>query len=128
MAKSVRLESNLGKFKNTYNANVGATLNQWGLVYQELATEETRSMPNFGSGGNIGAIDTGAMMGSYRHQADIKNKSVRLGNDANIAPYFIYVTMGTWKMPKRPILQNAVSGKYQQDYQNAIVQKMSKGM
>jgi len=116
---SVRVESYKPRFERVYDGNVKDLMGAWGATGERLQKVEIDAQPKFGAVSGIGAVDTGLMRASAGSR--VSGRSVHIGN---IAHYSIYVTMGTWKMPKRPFLQNAVSAKYKNDYLSDMKKNM----
>jgi len=99
----------------------GKALAMIGLKADEIQAMEISIQPRFGGGSGMGAVDTGLMRASVGHQVNQQNSEVIVGNSAD---YAIYVTMGTWKMPKRPFLQNTLLN-YGDDYRDMVEQAFS---
>lgn len=62
----------------------------------------------------MGAVDTGRLRGSISHAHDDENAYI--GTNVEYAPY---VEFGTYRMPARPFLRNAVAN-YTSDYKRII--------
>lgn len=60
------------------------------------------------------AVDTGRLRGSISHA--VSGEDVYIGTNVEYAPY---VELGTYRMPPRPFLKNAVSG-YRAEYEQII--------
>lgn len=91
-----------------------------GLKADEIQAMEIETQPRFGDAAGFGAVDTGHMLSSVGHQIDRQNKQVITGN---AAPYAIYVTMGTHKMPSRPFMQNMINN-YADDFKAVVEDAM----
>lgn len=62
----------------------------------------------------LGAVDTGRLRGSITHAKD--DESAYVGTNVEYAPY---VELGTYKMPARPFLKNAILN-YVDDYKRIV--------
>ena len=109
---SVKFIDNSAAFKVQMTANIQPALTAMGEAFVKNAQREIQAMPRFGPGASgLGAIDTGQMLASNEYQVNAAGKYVLVGNTARSpqgAPYPLYVTVGTHKMPAREFLQNAV--------------------
>lgn len=63
---------------------------------------------------SLGAVDTGRLRGSIAHAAD--EDAAYIGTNVEYAPY---VELGTYKMPPRPFLRNAINN-YTEDYKRIL--------
>ena len=109
----VKFVDNSAAFKAQMERNIVAALTAAGELFQnQLAPQSIRAQPRFGPGATgAGAIDTQKMLNSNAFQVNPHNKEVLVGNTAfspQGAPYPLFVDIGTWKMPSRPWLRNAI--------------------
>lgn len=119
MARRKGFKDNSSAVIREYNNRIKAALRMTGLEWEQNVVEEIRSMPRFRDNSVVGtgAIDTGTMVNDRSHEVDVAEKKVYVGFSIN---YALYVTMGTWKMPQRPFMQNSINN-YQNDYKNTMV-------
>ena len=110
--------------KQQMKKNIGKALASIGLKWEEIATMEINNQPRFGGSPGMGAVDTGVMRSSNTHQVNMAKKEVIVGNPLN---YALYVTYGTWKMPRRPWFQNSIE-KYVDDYHTVVIDALGMGI
>ena len=118
-----KFEDNSPAVKAAFAKAVGRTLNALGMKWQEIVTMEIDSMPRFGKlkdTGAMGAVDTGRMRASMEYTVDKGKKEVTVGSIIN---YALYVTYGTWKMPRRPFFQNS-GFNYDREYEKVAKDNM----
>ena len=104
--KKVKFKSYKPQVKAKFKRAVAATLEKLGEKWHELVVREIHVQPRFGklAGNATGAIDTSHMVESMEYAVDRKKQEVTVGTNVN---YALYVTHGTWKMPRRPFFQNS---------------------
>lgn len=101
---SVKFVDYSAKVKAQMERNIESALTAVGEQWKsQLAPAAIMAQPKFGPTPGSGAVDSGVMIASNVFQTE--KRAVVLGNEA---PWAIFVTVGTWKMPQRPWLQNSV--------------------
>ena len=94
------------KIKAQMERNIESALTAVGEQWKsQLAPVAIMAQPKFGPTPGSGAVDSGVMIASNVFQTE--KRAVTLGNTA---PWAIFVTVGTWKVPQRPWMQNSVYG------------------
>ena len=125
---AVKFTDNSAAVKRKLEANIQRALTAIGETYVDLAKHEIQNAPKLGPGASgLGAIDTGDMLKG--NSFEVGTASVIVGNTMfsdRGARYPLYVTFGTWKMPKRPWLQNAVFN-HVGTYQKVVADELSRG-
>jgi len=111
---SVEITDNSSKVLSQLESNIGTALTMIGSKWQEIVTMEITNFP---------AVDTGRMRSSMTFRPNIAAKEVVVGTNVE---YAIFVTMGTWKMKKRPFMQNSILN-YKADYQEIVASVLGRG-
>ena len=127
---SFKFEDNSEKVKAQMAKNIDKALIAIGTKQVEIATMEIRSQPRMRNKVQvgIGMIDSGDMIAANTFTQP-QNKEIIVGNTAHSdrgAPYPLFVTMGTWKMPARPWFQNSIQN-YTEDYEAVARAALSEG-
>ena len=102
----VKFKSYKPQVKAKFKRAVAGTLEALGMKWQEIVVREINTQPRMGklAGNATGAVDTGRMRSSMEYVVDKGKQEVTVGSNLN---YALYVTYGTWKMPRRPFFQNS---------------------
>ena len=102
----VKFTSYKPQVKAKFKRAVAGTLEALGMKWRELVVREIHAQPRFGklAGNATGAIETSRMVGSMEYVVDRGKQEVTVGTKVD---YALYVTYGTWKMPRRPFFQNS---------------------
>ena len=119
----MKFTDNTPAVKAAFAKALARTLYGLGMKWQEIVTTEINNMPRFGKNPRNGArakgaVDTGQMRSSMEYTVDTRKKQVTVGSMIN---YALYVTYGTWKMPRRPFFQNS-GFNHDNEYKNVVRQ------
>lgn len=101
----IKITSHVNEVKAELQSRIPTILEALGLQAEGNAIDEITSMK---------AVDTGRLRGSISHAHD--DEAAYVGTNVEYAPYVEY---GTYKMPSRPFLRNAVAN-YSDDYKKII--------
>jgi len=123
MAKTVKFVDNSKQVKAHVKKLIERSLVEIGIEWQRIAILEINNQPNFnqGTSATTGTVDTGLMRASNKAtQPKWVNVDVCEIAVGNTVDYALYVTYGTWKMPKRPWFQNSILN-HTQTYENVVL-------
>lgn len=101
----VKITSHIDDIKEELKSRIPTILEALAIQAEGNAIDEITSMK---------AVDTGRLRGSISHTHD--DEAAYVGTNVEYAPYVEY---GTYKMPSRPFLRNAISN-YIDEYKKII--------
>lgn len=101
----VKITSHVADVKAELSDRIPLILEALGIEAEGNAVDEITT---------LGAVDTGRLRGSITHAKD--DDSAYVGTNVEYAPY---VELGTYKMPARPFLKNAILN-YADDYKRIV--------